>query len=925
MSHMQLRAGRRTFLIALALAGAWAQRIEAQAPAPTLSPARRELAFTALEGTWMQPDVSPDGRTIVFDLLGDIYALPIGGGRARPLLTGTAFETSPAFSPDGRHIAFVSDRSGVTNLWIANADGGDPRQISRETALNVMAAPAWSPDGRRLVVSRLVHSLLAFELWGFPIDGGVGERITSAQPNGNDDWSQRYNALGAAVAPDGRHVYYATKLGDTFTRRDPPVWSVVRRNLQTGTEEAVIRGGGGAMSPALSRDGRLVAYAAREGRETVLRLRDLSSGDDRSLTKLDRDGQEGGYYSGLTPRFRFGPGDREILVSRAGVLVAINIDSGRARDIPFSADVRLAVTPTKRVELAEETGPVRVRVIQGARLSPNGRTIAFTALGRLYLQDMAGGAPRRVEGAGENVFQPSWSPDGRTIAYVRWSAPMGGAIWTMPVGGGRAQRLTSVPAYYTEPVFAPDGRSVAALRANHYDRLRAPSEITPDRPTDIIRVATAGGAVTKLTPASGARLLAFAADGAMLRYYTPAGAMTVPVEGGEARIEAVILAQAPSQYVGAPVPAEEVRLNPSGTHALVRHSSQLWLVDLAPRRSGGAPTPIDLTTVPPEAIRLTRIGADFADWTAGGDAILWSAGAQVSHVALAAIDRAAPGATETSARGVLAEVRVPRDVPEGSIVLRGGTALTMRGDEVVEQADIVITGNRIVAVGARGDIPLPIGAIIHDVTGKTIIPGLVDAHAHWAQIRRQVHQVGHWNFEVNLAFGITSGLDVQPFTTDIFTYQDMIDAGMMRGLRAWSTGPGIFRNSPIDNAAEMSALLSRYRDLYRTGNIKAYMVGDRAARQRVAQAVRTAGMMATTEGASDLHLALTHYIDGFAGQEHSLPVSPLRADVIALMAAGRTSYTPVFSVLYGGGPMTDGAGDPRSLSGRSTHPAVHAS
>lgn len=860
----------------------------------------RELRFTATTGTWMHPDVSPDGRVVLFDLLGDIYAVDAAGGSARPVLTGAPFETQPVFSPDGRRFAFVSDRSGFANLWVADADGSNPRQISSETSLNVMAAPEWSPDGATVYVSRMVHSVLAFEVWSFPAEGGAGTQVTKAQPNGDDDWDNRRNILGAQVSPDGAAIYYAVRSGHLWTIADPPVWSVARRELATGAEQTVVEGSGGAMSPALSHDGRRLAYAARDGERTLLRLRDLETGADRALTEIDHDGQEGGFYAGLTPRFSFTPDDAGILLSRDGKIARLNLADLAVADIPFTAEVDLALGPNPRLSFAEETGPVRVRVIQAPRLSPDGRTIAFTALGGLYLQDRAGGTPRRVSEAGDTAFQPAWSPDGATLAYVSWTAHDGGAVWTAPAAGGAPTRLTTTGAYYTEPVFSPDGATLAVLRASQYDRVRAANEISPLRMTDVVRLPAGGGEETRLARLFGARLLDFDRAGKRLRVYTPGGLASIPLAGGEPRIELGVIGQSPSQYVGVHVPVDEARLSPDGAHALVRHASELWLVDV-PARQGDAPPVVDLGTDGAPAHRITAVGADFAGWTGQGD-LIWSVGSTLRLLPLAEVDRTSTTAVEVAAERITAVVELPRDVPPGAVVLRGATALTMRGDEVIENADVLVVGGRIAAIGRRGQVVLPEGAEIRRLDGKFLTPGFIDAHAHWFEIRRGLHQAGHWDFLINLAFGVTSGLEVQPFTADIFAYQDMIDAGRMPGPRAWSTGPGMFRNSPHATEEDIAGVLGRYRDHYRTRNIKAYMVGDRAERQRVAGVLADMGMMATTEGASDLNLGLTHFIDGFAGNEHALPVTPLREDVVRLMAASRTSYTPTLSVLYGGWP-----------------------
>ncbi|MEC3948144.1 amidohydrolase family protein [Sphingobium sp. HWE2-09] len=863
----------------------------------------RTLAYDAHEGTWMQPDISPDGGTILFDLLGDIYALDAAGGTARPLLSGMAFERNPVFSPDGKQFAFISDRSGVTNLWIANADGTGLKQLSHDMSVAIYSSPAWSPDGRFVTVSRTVHAILAFELFMYDKDGGSGIQITKA--GSPDNWDARMNAMGAVAAPDGRTLYYATKRGHTWTENDLPNWSIARHDLKTGQDETIIQSAGGAMRPALSHDGSLLAYASRTtangGQQDGLRLRNLETGEDKWIAfPIDRDGQDGGYYADLLPRFTFMPGDKALLMSVGGKLARLDIASGARTDIPFTAPVNLGLGPLTRVRQKEEDGPVRVRVVQAPRQSPDGRSVAFTALGGLYVQSLVPGAtPRRI--VPDDAFQPGWSPDGKSIVYVTWTATQGGHIWTVPASGGKPRRLTQFPAFYTQPVFTPDGKTVVALRANHYDRLHTVSEIDPSRPTDIIRMDVRGGPATLVTHAVGARLPHFGDDG-QLFFYSPAGVSTVPLSGGDPQVVLRVLAPGLGQYFPGPAPVDEVRLSPDGRRALVKSFAQIYLIDVPPA-NGAEPPTIDLNAASVARHKLTRIGADFTDWADRGASITWSVGATFRRLPIEqALSAPAQGA-EALAQNFAMPVDLPRDVPRGSIVLRGATVLPMAGaQDVIANADIVITDNRIVAVGPSGSLAIPGGATVRDVSGKYIVPGFVDTHAHWFEIRRAIHDRGHWDFAANLAYGVTSALDVQPFTTDVFAYQDMIDTGMMRGPSAWSTGPGVFVNAEIHSKQDAIDVLTRYRDHYRTRNIKSYMIGDRAQRQYMVEAAKDLGMMPTTEGASDMVLNLTHAIDGFSGNEHAIPVSPLHQDIIRLFAQSRTSYTPTISVAYGTTP-----------------------
>lgn len=863
--------------------------------------AARSLSYQADEATWMQPDLSPDGRTILFDLLGDIYALDRKGGEARPLLTGMAFERNPVFSPDGSKIAFISDRSGVTNLWIANADGSDPRQISHDSSLVLYTSPAWAPDGRALYVSRMVHAVLAFELVKYPLGDGEPETIVAAQPNG-EDWDNRINALGAAISPDGKYAYYATKRGHTWTENDLPDWHIARRDLAAGTDEKVVDSAGGAMRPAVSHDGRYLAYASRWQQQTGIRLRNLITGEDKWIAfPVDHDGQQGGYYADLLPRFSFTPDDSALLASVDGGIRLIGLD-GDSTEIVFNAPVHIGIGPATRVQQTEETGPVKVRVIQAPRLSPDGNRLAYTALGGLYVQDIAAGtAPRRI--VDNDAFQPAWSPDGTHIAYVTWNAMDAGHVWTVAADGSTPARHSQSPAVYSEPVYSADGQTVHVLRANHHDRMRALTEISPARPTDILSIDLASGAQTRMAHLPSARALQRTDDG-MLWFLGPKGLTSLDPETGKVTPRVSFTARPMGQYIKGRAPVQDIRISPDGRYIIASSAAQLYLHGMPPADGDDIVTR-DIDDDEAVLARLTRIGADFVAWSPDGHTVTWSVGSQFRAVPLAKLTGENASVAEQVAMRIDMPVNLPRDVPTGMLLLRGATLFPMdsrASNAVIERGDILVQGNRIAAIGRTGTLNVPKGTPVRNMRGRFIIPGLVDTHAHFFAVRRGLHDAAHWEFPANLAYGVTSALEVQPFTTDIFAYQDMIDAGMMVGPRAWSTGPGIFVNSEIHSRQDAIDVLSRYRDHYRTRNIKSYMIGGRAERQFMVEASAELGMMPTTEGASDLVLGLTHAIDGFAGNEHTLPVTPLRSDVVRLIAASGMSYNPTLSVLYGGGP-----------------------
>ena len=224
----------------------------------------------------------------------------------------------------------------------------------------------------------------------------------------------------------------------------------------------------------------------------------------------------------------------------------------------------------------------------------------------------------------------------------------------------------------------------------------------------------------------------------------------------------------------------------------------------------------------------------------------------------------------------------------------------MNGEEQIADGEVLITDNRIRWVGKRGAVKLPPDTKVIDVKGATIMPGIIDVHAHWTEIRRGVLDLESWPFLANLAYGVTTGRDPQTSRPDTFAYEDLIDMGEIPGPRAFSTGPGIFASSDFQSLDEARSVVSRYKKYYRTNTVKSYVVGNRKQREWMVMACKENGIMPTTEGALDLKLDLTHAIDGFSGNEHALPIVPLYKDVVETFSKSGIFYTPTLLVAYGG-------------------------
>src|SRR6266705_1351349 len=192
----------------------------------------RKIEFSTDEGTWLSLDVSPDGKTIVFELLGDIYTLGIDGGMA--------FDSQPKFSPDGKWIAFLSDREGTENVWIMKADGSEPKQVSKDPN-SEFASPSWSPDGKYIFVSKTNFGIGPREIWLYHIDGGAGLQVTKSKPTPTIRRQDRPNDMGVVASADGRYLYYAERHGDFSYNAMLPQWVIKRKDRRTGDEDVIIQ------------------------------------------------------------------------------------------------------------------------------------------------------------------------------------------------------------------------------------------------------------------------------------------------------------------------------------------------------------------------------------------------------------------------------------------------------------------------------------------------------------------------------------------------------------------------------------------------------------------------------------------------------------------------------------------------------------
>ncbi len=880
-----------------------------------LKPART-VKFTTNEGTWMSLDVSPDGKTIVFDLLGDIYTMPVEGGTATKIHGGMSFESQPKYSPDGSTIVFLSDRSGSENVWVMKSDGKDPKAVT--TGPRAMyVSPSWSEDGNYIVVSRSDQSIGAFHPFMYHKDGGSGVSVGPPPPPLPAPGQQGpppappLNRMGAIFSPDGRYIYYSQRTGPFNYNASFPIWQVFRFDRDTGETSRVTNSQGSAMRPVLSPDGKNLVYATRFETRTALRVRNLETNQERWLIdNVTRDDQESRATRDTYPGYDFMPDGRSMIVPINGKVARVDFATGQATDVPFTVNVEAEVGPRVHFQYKVDDGPtVEARFIRYPAVSPDGKRVAFTAFSKLYVMDLPSGTPRRVTTGTDGEFMPAWSPDGKTLAYVTWSR-QGGQLLSVSPDGGQPRQLTNKTAFYSYPTYSPDGSKIVFITGAVDDQLFADIReghefMSPEEEalhghhgecevtgaggstgTDLKYIPSGGGEAVQIAPTQGGRFPHFSDDPDRVYLTTGMGLASIRLDGYDRRVHMRVTGKGtPPQQPS----AGTMKISPDRSRVFLELQGKHYIVTVP--RSGRDTVNVNLggPTANVPFKKMSAFGGDHLNWSLDGKSVSWSWGTSLYRQKI----------TDEKPETTDIKVAAARPKPSGTVVLSGARIITMKGNEVIERGDVVVTNNRIAAIGPKGKVAIPAGARTIDVTGKTIIPGFVDVHAHmWPP--RDLHQNQVWQYLANLAYGVTTTRDPQSATTDVYAYADLVETGEIIGPRVYTTGPGVFSGVGLDNKESVDAYIKRYRDAYKTDTLKQYVVGDRNVRQMVAMACYDNKISPTTEGALDMKLNISQMIDGYSGHEHSLPLQPIYKDVVEFVAQTQTFYTPTILVAYGG-------------------------
>lgn len=862
--------------------------------------ATHTVPIAVSEGTWMNVDVSRDGRMIAFDLLGDIYTMPIAGGTPTRIAQGLSYEHQPRFSPDGKRIAFVSDRAGGDNIWLMNADGSDKRQLTKED-FRLLNQPSWSPDGRFIVAKKHFttgRSLGTGEVWLYSVAGGGGVQLVKKP----DDVFQK--ELGEPIyAADGKSLFFTRNVtpGPIFEYAQnsyTDLFDILRYDMDTGETSTAVSGAGGSVRPTPSPDGKSIAFVRREAGRSKLYVKDLTTGEERKIyDALDQDVQETWAVTGVYPNMAWTPDNRSVVFWAGGHIMRVGADGLDARAIPFAInDTRIVVDATHPV-VAVSPDTFKTKMPRWASVSPDGRTFVFETLGKLWIKPMAGGPERRLVGNDGEAFElwPSWSRDGRQIVFISWTDAGLGQVRTVPATGGSAKNVTSLAGHYAKPRFAPDGRTIVFEHTSGGLLTAARGSDNPG----IYKVAASGGAATLITNKGNEPQFAAASD----RVYFLAN------EKGKRQLVSTDLDGQARRVHASGELVNDYQVSPDGRYVAFRQNYEAFVMPLMP---GGQEVSVELKNAALPVTRVSGEGADFINWSNGGDQLHWSLGPTLYSVMTDTVFRSAPADDDAPkfkppTSGMSMSMTVTAEKPTAIIALTSARIVTMadKAGGIIDDGVILIRGDRIVAVGSRASVTIPVGAKTIDLAGKTIIPGLVDAHAHGSQGEDDLVPQQNWSLLLNLAMGTTTIHDPSARAAEIFVASEMQRAGKILGPRIFSTGEIIYGAKSPDVFAEIDNYEDALADVHRlkeegAHSVKNYNQPRREQRQMVVAAAQAEGMEVVPEGGSLYQMDISLIQDGNSTLEHNLPVERFYNDVVSLWTQTKTNYTPTLVVTYGG-------------------------
>jgi Tol biopolymer transport system component len=615
----------------------------------------RLVKFNTKEGTWMSVDVSPDGKTVAFDLMGDIYTMPITGGKATQITKGIAYETHPRFSPDGKKILFTSDRSGSDNIWYIDMEKQDTIQLTKDR-VDEFPSAVWTPDGNYVIASKGRRNP---KLMMYHKDGGSGISLIDA-PSG-------LKTIDPFTSADGRFVYFSQRFGSWNYNALLPQYSIGSYDREKGVMNDVASRYGSCFTPTLSKDGNWMVYGSRYEDKTGLVLRNMKTGEEEWLAyPVQRDEQESIAPQGVLPGMAFTPDSKFVIASYGGKIWKMGVDKSKATEIAMNVDVNLELGPRLYFNYnIKDTSSKLATQIRDAVPSPDGKKLAFTVLNRLYVMDYPKGTPKRVTNNNYTEAMPTWSPDGKQLAFITWNESEGGHLYKSTIGGATT-KLTTEAALYMQPAWSYNNR-IAFFKAPKRVFKDAESPFFNGSEAELVWINASGGAVNKIDFANNRGNVHFTKDTSRIYLNGNGGTLiSIKWDGTDTKTHAKItgittygsVADADGEhgkkntyvmgkYMGGfnsvnhcmlpenassrepqnmPTPAGVILMAPVGNQALAQVNNNVYVVTIPEAGKMPSINVADPNSSSFPSRQLTEIGGDFPAWEANGKNVHYSLG-----------------------------------------------------------------------------------------------------------------------------------------------------------------------------------------------------------------------------------------------------------------------------------------------------------
>lgn len=846
----------------------------------------RTVIFNTNESSYTDVDVSPDGKTLLLSLWGQLYTLPVTGGAAKQLTHGLEMINNPVWSPDGKLIAYVSDATGILRMHVQNPAGSFHAVLGENETQSWTLNPIWLPDSKQVAANAKVYSF-----------SGAGSDLSK-------DIKSVLHFSG-----DNKQLYYIGEVAPDYS-------AIIRADRSSGTNTTLMnlpRPDSQYTNVSISPDLRWFTFMVRKqaGLYDSLMAFDLASGKEKLLAAIKNPFVPTWLWRGQ--HYSITKDSRYLFIGYGGKIHRIELTTGRDVVIPFNVSVNIEMGTLNYNTFPVSLDSLNVKCIRSVQKSPDRKRLVFSALSKVYTMDLPNGTPKPLVDQSTNQFEPAWSPDGKWITYVTWDDKEGGQVWRIPAQNGTPEQLTTAAGLYMHPSWSSDGNRIVVAKG----RSRLGHRDHPGN-GQIVVITIADKKMQVIADTIPLwNNPAFLSDGKHIVYTPKQGKMDgkiwprlVSCDLENNLTKALITARNADEKYS---PIQQVVLSPDGKYVVFSFNQDLYLSTM---NSLGIDTPKVIFDYinPFPVIRFAR-GAIDPVWDASGKTISW---VEVNRYCSIDADKilnaektlkpnaVLKGMSETKIIDVnipadqliTIDLKAQREYGKGMIALKNARVISMQGNKVIEIGTVLIKDGRFIAVGESTKIVIPAEAQVFDLSGKTIIPGFIDTHNHMFEaVPPDVYMQQSWQRLLTLSYGVTTIRDPSG-SFDTFGYGELVETGQMMGPRLFTVGNAVRRNYRVTSSYE-GDLVVKNRAAMGATIIKQYSQKTRLERQLLLMSCRKAGVNMTNEIEKEPLYFLGMVKDGSTGVEHNPIWGEVNDDIIKLVAKSGTFLTPTLQVCYG--------------------------